>query len=288
MKPVYENIEVDLNTSLKVASYTYEDTCGLLNWHIHPEYEIVYIKNGKGYLQIGSKLVSYNHGLLIFLKGNIPHTNMGNKDFKDNIEVVMQFKKELISDKLRLFPEFSCIADFIKNADPVLVYKDGFKNLLSKEFESLRNANRSQKLITTLSVLEKMCKNKDYDIIIEGQIHDNPSDKSSHRLEKVFNYINLNFCEPISVEKIAAHIGLTPNSFCRFFKKMTSKTFIQFLNDFRIGKAIELIHQRDKNLIEVMYDCGFQDQSYFGKIFKKKQGMTPSGYVKYLNTKKRL
>ena len=285
MKPIFENIEVDLNTSLKVETYYFDETCGLLNWHIHPEYEIVYIKNGSGDIQIGPKSIRYSNGLLVFLKGNIPHTNFGNKNFKDNKEVVVQFKKEFISNKLQLFPEFYCIRNFVKKTDSALIYKDNFKKELSKEFESLRNANLSQKLITTLSVLEKMSKSTDYDIIIEEQSHTNHSDKDSHRLDQVFEYISLNFHEPINVEKIATHIGLTPNSFCRFFKKITSKTFVQFLNDFRIGKATELIHHGDKNLTEIMYDCGFQDQSYFCKIFKKAQGTTPSNYAKSFHLK---
>lgn len=285
MKLVFENIEVNQNTSLKVETYNYEETSISLHWHIHPEYEIVYIKNGSGHLQIGSNLINYTDGLLVFLKGNVPHTNFSNKDFTDNKEVVMQFKKEFITHKLKLFPEFSCIGNFIKKADSALLYKDNFRKELSKEFESLRNANLSQKLITTLSVLEKMCKSPDYDIIIEGQSAAKHSDKDSHRLDQVFEYINLNFHEPINIDKVAAQIGLTPNSFCRFFKKITAKTFVQFLNDFRIEKATELIHKGDKNLIEIMYNCGFQDQSYFCKIFKKTKGTTPSNYIKSFHLK---
>ena len=246
MKPVFENIEVNLNSSLKIETYNFEKTCKQLNWHIHPEYEIVYIKNGKGHLQIGTKEVYYDDGLLIFLKGNIPHTNFSNKDYKDNLEVILQFKKKFISDKIGVFPELSNIVKFIKNTNYVLVYNTNFKKQLAKDFECIRNASAPKRLLQTLSILEKMSSSTEFLTIIKENENFKYSTKNSQQLEVIFEYVNLNFKQSIPINNIANHVGLTPNSFCRFFKKMTKKTFIQFLNEIRIAEAIELIKRNTR------------------------------------------
>lgn len=66
---------------------------------------------------------------------------------------------------------------------------------------------------------------------------------------------------------------------------MTHQNFIQFVNEFRIRKAIELFHQKQYSVSEVMYKCGFADASYFAKLFKKYTNKTPSKFTKNKMTK---
>ncbi|WP_298506421.1 AraC family transcriptional regulator [uncultured Maribacter sp.] len=285
MKPVFENIDVNHNSSLKIASYNHSSTNETAHWHIHPEYEIVFIKNGKGSLKIGTKSFSYLNGLLIFLKGNIPHTDFGNNDFEDNFEVVIQFKKEFISKKLTTFPELQEIEKFIDKGHHVLLFSEDFKDSVASLFEKIRKDSESQKLITTLSILEKIANTKAYSVAIKGNEFLSQSVTDSKRLEQVFEYVNTNYKNTITISHLAEHVGLTSNSFCRFFKKMTNQTFVYFLNDYRINKASEIIRFENKNLTEIMFECGFQDQSYFCKVFKKHQGLTPSDFAKSFYTK---
>ncbi|MEM8894915.1 MAG: AraC family transcriptional regulator, partial [Bacteroidota bacterium] len=79
---------------------------------------------------------------------------------------------------------------------------------------------------------------------------------------------------------VADQIGLTENSFCRFFKKMTGKSFIQFVNEFRINKAAESIHLESKGVGEIMYESGFNDPSFFNRQFRKYRGVSPLSYMK--------
>ncbi len=78
---------------------------------------------------------------------------------------------------------------------------------------------------------------------------------------------------------MAAKVGLTPNSFSRFFKKMTNRTFVDFLNELRIEKAVDKMTEAGVTISEVMYFCGFNSPSYFAKQFFKFRNMTPSAYL---------
>jgi AraC-like DNA-binding protein len=72
---------------------------------------------------------------------------------------------------------------------------------------------------------------------------------------------------------------LSKAAFCRYFKKMTRLTFIEFLNQFRIEQA-KILLKSDKNVTETCYECGFESLSYFNRIFKKVVGQNPMQFKK--------
>lgn len=279
MIPIYENIEVTLNTSLKIATYTHGKTCPTANWHIHPEYELVYVRNGSGILCIDSKTIPYTDGALLFLGPNIPHADFGNKDFTDNFEVVIQFTSKFVSEKLAVFPESRRLKKLILAAQDGLVFDARMKKELTNTFEALHTANDMEKLIGLLTILTRLSQTDRHQRVLSERGNTNHKTADVQRLETIFQFVNEHYGEHLSIEKLASRVGLTQNSFCRFFKKMTQKTFIQFVNEFRIGKAVEMFNENPLPVSEVMYRCGFNDPSYFTKQFKKYQGKTPSAYL---------
>ncbi|NAS14129.1 AraC family transcriptional regulator [Poritiphilus flavus] len=285
MKPIFESIDLASDTSLKIAWYDHKSSCDLMDWHIHPEYELVYIKNGSGTLSVDTETISYHNGALIFLGPNIPHADFGNRDFPDNLEVVIQFNEEFVQQKLMNFPEFRSFRNFLRLSNKVLLFDQDLKMELAEAFESFPSLNSTQKIIRFLQILEALADRDRYKTLLDRVTLIPCSPKEVGRLEAIFNYVNSSFEGEISTCTAAAHVGLTTNSFCRFFKKMTGKPFVQFLNEFRINKAVELLEDKDLTISEVMYRSGYSDASYFTKQFKRNKGSTPSYYQ---NSLKRL
>ncbi len=279
MNPIYENIHLGINSSIKVATFTHSETCETTNWHIHPEYEIVYVRNGKGELRIDATTTLYEDGVLLFLGPNIPHADFGNKDFKDNYEVVIQFNKNFVEEKLTVFPEFRKLKKLIQTSHSVLVFNSTIKDGLTSLFEEFETDSNTKKLINLIAILERLSNTNQYKTMLSDKNITSRKTADVNRLEMIFQFVNEHYKEKIDVEKLAKHIGLTKNSFCRFFKKMTQKTFVQFVNEFRIGKAVEIFSENQISISEVMYMCGFNDPSYFTKQFKKYQQKTPSEYL---------
>lgn len=280
MKPLYENINVAINSSIKVVTYTLTESCETINWHVHPEYELVYIKNGTGLLQIGTKAVPYTDGALLFLGPNIQHTDFGNKIYKDNLEVVIQFGKEFVHEKLSVFPEFNSIKRLIKNSERVLIFNDEVKNQLSENFETFETLNTAQKLINLMWIFEKLSSTSNNKKILDHTPIITHKSSDVYRLEVIFDFVNSHYSEKISLSTLADQVGLTTNSLCRFFKKMTQKSIMEFVAEYRIRKAVELFNLNTASSIsEVMYKCGYNDASYFTKQFKKHQGTSPSKYL---------
>lgn len=282
MKLSYEQIYVEQSKSLKIESYTKDALCHEINWHLHPEYEIVFIKNGNGIVQVGSNTKNYKDGLLIFLGPNIPHIPFGNKDLEDNVEVVIQFNQNFILDKLKIFPEFSTIQQFIQKTSKGCIFSKETKDKLSNSFLKLASQNDTEKLINFMNILYRLSVSKDNTPVIKST-HLLEIDKTSlPRISRIFEYINKNYSQKIQSKAIAKELGLTTNSFCRMFKAATNKSFISFLNEFRIKKAQEYFENKTTSISEVVYQCGFNDPSYFCKQFKKHTGVSPSDYINHI------
>ncbi|WP_299442152.1 AraC family transcriptional regulator [uncultured Aquimarina sp.] len=282
MKPSYEPIYLEQSKSLKIESYTKDSLCNEVNWHLHPEYEIVFVRNGNGLVQVASSTENYEDGLLIFLEPNMPHMPFGNKDLKDNVEVVIQFNESFITEKLKLFPEFSSILEFIRKSSKGCIFSKEVKEELSDSFLKLSNQNNTEKLLNFIHILYHLSISKGKKPIVKSHHHLEIDKTSLPRISKVFDYVNKNYAKKIQSEMIAEQLGLTPNSFCRIFKSSTNKSFISFLNEFRIKKAQEHFENKNTSISEVLYQCGFNDPSYFCRQFKKYTGVSPSNYIKEL------
>ncbi len=280
MKPILEAISLQNGASLKVESYNNSSYCQSAGWHIHPEFELVFVKNGSGCLQVGSKKMNYTKGTLVFLGGNIPHADFGNKDHEDNLEVVIQFRKEFLADKLKVFPELLGIKRLIQDSRQVLVFDSETKDALWDNFRQFSTLDNQGKLINLLTILDYLSKHGTYECLFDSYEINRYKKADIDRLEEIFEYVNNNYSKQISVEHIASQLGYTANSFCRFFKKMTHRRFIDFVNEYRIEKAMEAFNESNNVIAEVMYNSGFNDPSYFTKQFKKYHGVTPSVYLK--------
>jgi transcriptional regulator GlxA family with amidase domain len=101
---------------------------------------------------------------------------------------------------------------------------------------------------------------------------------NSRRIENAFEYMNQNFDKSITLSEVAKLASMTEVSFSRFFKQRTGNTFIDSLNEIRLGHATRILIETTQNISEVAYDCGFNNISNFNRIFKKKKGCTPKEF----------
>ncbi len=286
MQVSYEQIYLEQSESLKIETYTSTSVCHTINWHVHPEYEIVFIKNGKGSIQIDSHFEQYSDGLLVFLGPNMPHMPFGNKQFKNNREVVIQFSERFIHQKLALFPEFGGLLKFIEKSRKGIIFSSATHKKLSSLFLKFAKQNNTEKLLNFIHILYQLSSSQDQRALLKGKLSLDINKHSLERISKVYQYINDHYAEEIRSETMANELGLTPNSFCRMFKASTNRGFINFLNEFRVKKAQECFEHQDQTIAEVMYQCGFNDPSYFSRQFKKYCGMPPSAYMDQLQTQK--
>jgi AraC-like DNA-binding protein len=98
------------------------------------------------------------------------------------------------------------------------------------------------------------------------------------RIHPIFAYLVENFRGDISLEGASAAIGMTPNAFCRYFKKITRKTFMETVIEYRLNYATQQLVQTDKPISAICFDSGFGDISHFYKTFRSKMQLSPLNY----------
>ena len=109
----------------------------------------------------------------------------------------------------------------------------------------------------------------------------------TERLKIVLNFIKDHYAEAISVEDIAKEVNLTRYHFCRVFKTLTGQTPIEYINHFRVNQAVRLLEDDTRKIMDIAFDVGFNNFSYFIEIFKRYKNCTPSEYrrsISWLNS----
>lgn len=99
-------------------------------------------------------------------------------------------------------------------------------------------------------------------------------------LTELIDWIEANYTEQITLQKLSAVSGMSEKYLCRFFKEFTSKTLFGYINEMRIDSACREILGGDRSITEAAFDSGFNNLSYFSKTFKRYKGCTPREYIK--------
>ena len=104
--------------------------------------------------------------------------------------------------------------------------------------------------------------------------------RDQERIDRVFQYTMDNFKEPIELSVIADIAGMSIPAFCNYFKKRTKKTYVNFVNEVRIGNACKLLEAANKTIVDICYESGFNSVANFNRQFLRIKGVTPSAYKK--------
>jgi AraC-like DNA-binding protein len=104
--------------------------------------------------------------------------------------------------------------------------------------------------------------------------------KDLDQVKKVYDYVLRNIQENITLETAAEILHMTPGSFCRYFKKRTGKSFIQYLIDIRMSVASQMLSQTEKPISQICIESGYNNLANFNFYFKRTMKLTPSEYRK--------
>ena len=103
-------------------------------------------------------------------------------------------------------------------------------------------------------------------------------DKDDHIIEKAKRYIEDNYNDYITLDDIAAHVYLNKSYFSTFFKNKVGLTYREYLQNYRIQKAVELIRNSDRKVYEIAQAVGYNDSAHFIRAFKKVTGKNPGAF----------
>jgi len=278
LKPALEVVEPSFGSSFTYMKFNRNANLKAHLWHYHPEVELVFVNGGSGKRQIGSHISYYTDGDLILIGSNLPHCGFTD-DHTGNIdETVIQMKPDFLGDNFMALPETRDLLHLFSRAHGGIAFGPETRQAVGKKMELMSHQLPFERLLTLISVLHDLEKADDYKVLnaegfaLDTQVQDND------RINMVFNYVKDNFRETIALGDISEKASMTIPSFCRYFKKMTNKTFVQFVNEYRVVHACKLLAEKPISISEVSYESGFNNFSHFNKSFKEVTGKSASQY----------
>jgi len=281
--PILEKIQADFGSSFLIKRFYNDAPTARPSWHYHPEIELVYIAEGSGKIHIGQHLSYYSDGALLLIGSNVPHVGFVDRMTINEEEIVSLFKVDFLGIDFFNSPELHKINQMLERSVSGIRFADHMLRPIGNNLKELLEMTPFNRLFYFIKLLNEMADCKDYELLNADAHYLISNQQDNDRMDQIFKYVRRNFDSEISLEEISKRVNLTVPAFCRYFKKSSTKTFIEYVNEFRIVHATKLLSEKQLSLSEISLDCGFNSQSHFIKQFKKVTGQTPSEYRKGLS-----
>ncbi|MFY0603110.1 MAG: helix-turn-helix domain-containing protein [Flavobacteriaceae bacterium] len=246
--------------------------------HQHQEIQLSYILEGEGTLIVGDTISHYRKGDILAIGGNLPHLFKSEKNASVKSHMLtLFFTKNGFGNSFFDLEELSEVKSFfhkIDNGFKVLSHK----KLLADSFLNIKKSNQLERFILFLQILKTFTKAKKQ-ALSSYNYRKSYSANEGKRMQDIMSFTMEHFHETISLSKIAEVAAMTKNAFCKYFKKRTNKTYVQFLNELRIENASKLLlSNRELSIVEIAEKVGFQNISNFNRQFKKLKEVSPTKY----------
>lgn len=251
----------------------------LFFWHFHPEYELVYIQGASGTRHVGEHISTYEGSDLVLIGSNIPHLNFDYGVDSDYQKVVVHLKKAFVEDHFAGTPELSSIEQLFEQSKRGIAFGGELKTDIGKRLFDLEFLAPFQQYLQLTSILQQLAGVREFELLHEKPYRNKFSNREQERLHLVYSFVDNNFHRKIELDEIAKICFMTKEAFCRYFKKMTRYTFIEFLNRYRVSHSKRHL-MKGKSVSEACYLSGFESLSYYNRVFKRITNENPSKFRK--------
>ncbi|WP_274651920.1 AraC family transcriptional regulator [Paenibacillus humicola] len=271
-----------------ISIYPYSCLPGepLMDLHWHEELEILVVTDGEAVFRVDVNNYRVCAGEAIFINSGELHSGYAPDGGSCSFIAVVFHPDMLGSGKIDVMQE-RYIQPLIQRKRKVPVHLTGRspeETELLQQLETLIEANRDQRPAFELEtkgllflMLSKLFALGDP---APQQTPAGSDETKIERLKTVLGYIQVHYGEQIRLKELADLVSMSEAYFCRFFKEITAKSPVEYVNQYRMQQAAVLLRETDKKTIDIALDVGFNNLSYFIGVFKQHYGCTPANYRK--------
>ncbi|BAV09489.1 AraC-type DNA-binding protein [Filimonas lacunae] len=249
--------------------------------HYHEEFELNFIENAKDAKRvIGDHMEEISDLELVLVGPNLQHGWFTHKCTSPCIkEITIQFHRDLFDEKFLHRNQMSFIRTMLeRSVKGVLFSRDTIQAIMPR-LKELPQKHGFDSVLELMSILHDLSASRNIRTLSDVTFRNMESyTYNSRRVEKVMHYLNNNFDKNVTLGEAAKISAMTEVAFSRFFKARTGKTFVDTLNEVRLGHASRMLIDTTQSVNEVAYKCGFNNISNFNRIFKKKKDCTPKEF----------
>ncbi|WP_424494237.1 AraC family transcriptional regulator [Salinimicrobium sp. GXAS 041] len=257
--------------------------------HFHPEYELNFIINGKGVRRImGDSLEEIGEIELVLVGPNLQHGwELHNCKSKNIHEITIQFHNDLFDTKLLSRRIMKPIKDMFERSAHGILFSEKIAEEIKPKLLKLSRIDSIDYFLELICILQDLATSRNQRML-SSYTSNNKNFENSEKIKVIYEYIQANYQNKISLADISKLVNMSPVSFNRFIKKRTGKTFIEYVNDTRIGYAAQWLIEKDLSIAEVAFKSGFNNIANFNRVFKKSKNCTPSQYREEFSGIKRI
>ncbi len=284
MKQFLEELKANPDESFFIG--VFQDHIEQTSWHYHQEFELSFITEGSGKRIVGDSVESFHPGDLIFIGPRIPHVWISGEMARTQHSgrtlesVYLLFNQDILPQGLTSLPEFKDVKRAIKLSERGMQIKGDTLNQVSKIMLQLPYQGRMKRLMLFYEILHIIGNSESFTLLATEGYVKSKFETSNTRVNNIHEFLMNNYRDEINLEEIANLVHLAPASVCRFFKSATGQTIFSYLNKIKVDYACNLLMNTDLNIVDISFDCGFNNLSHFNKQFKQNTGKTPSQYRK--------
>jgi len=251
-------------------------------WHDHEELEFIQILKGSGSVCIGDSIQKFTDDDVFLIGSKLPHYWLFDDEYVYDVAAiadikVIHFMPNFCGDHLLASPVCQSIQELYEKASKGILFpkRNTYIDAFFKDVFDLFGVQQVTKL---LEILEYANQLPDIRLMTSENYAILHHENDYHRINKIMEYIRINYKTTFKLNDIATYVGMAPNSLCRYFKNKTGKTLLAFITEIRIATACKQLKESDISIKAMCYDCGFNNFVSFHKAFKKITGMTPLAY----------
>lgn len=247
-------------------------------WHYHPEYEINIIMKGQGKRLVGDHVEEFSIGEITVFGPNLPHTFVSREANDGIYSYGIQFSPELFPPGLLVKEEFSHIRRLFNRSRRGITFKSKATPQVVEMVERIHTKRGIDRYASLLKFLVFLGKKMNFRYLASSNYIESVRASDKNRIDIALKYIHDNFHNDLSLAEMAEITNLSPTSFCRYFKQQTGKSFIAYVNDWKIGRACQLLIRSNIPIAQVAFDSGFNNVVHFNRTFKDKKQTSPGNY----------
>lgn len=250
--------------------------------HQHQEIQLTWILKGEGTLLAGNYTGHFGSGDIYWFGPNQPHVfrcdpiYFTNKNWLKAQSISVYFDVSEARQNLLALPELDRLKQFAQRSLRGYRIEPEDYVAMTEAFLRIRVQTGLSRLTAFLQLIDLVLNHSRHTSLSDEPVGGELSEKEGTRMHAIYDYTLKHFNKDVSVGDAAEVVHMTPEAFCRFFKKHTRKTYVTFLNEVRVEQACRKLKSSDDKLIaEIAYSCGFGNVSHFNRVFRKVTGKTP-------------
>ena len=278
--------EIKLNPKESYYIGIFQDHIDKSHWHYHQEFELSFITEGSGKRIVGDSIEEFHPGDLIFIGPRIPHVWLSEESplrqhsGRTLESVFMLFNNEILPAGLTLLPEFEYVRKAINLSERGIRITGDTLNDVSRIMLQLPYMNNMKRLMFFYEIMDLIGRSDSFSFLASAQYVKTKFETTNTRVNKIHEFLMKNYQNEIDLDEVANIVHMAPASVCRFFKSSTGLTVFEYLNKIKIDYSCQLLLNTDQNIVDISYDCGFNNLSHFNKQFRKFIEKTPTQFRK--------